>query len=784
MTVATAPSQRPVARFGSFEFDQQIGELRKHGLRIKLQQKPMQVLAILLEKPGSIVSREELQRRLWPDGIFVDFDHSLNTAIKKLRDAVGDTAVTPRYIATVDRQGYRFVAPVSIVDALAQTAAIDSRNAITSAGQTPPIRKASKWLPWLRPALALLLVSTAISGVLYYRSVRASRLTGNDTILIADFTNSTGEQVFDDALKQALTISLRQSPFLDIAPQGKITSALKDMTQPAATPVTGDVAQQVCQRVGSKAYIQGAIASLGSDYVIGLKAINCLNGNVLASQQVTANSKEKVIPALGAAAAKLRHEVGESLASVQQYDVPLVQATTPSLEALKTFSTGMEVFNGSKYLDAIPLFKHAIELDPNFAMAYESLAWSYAASSQAEEGARWMKQAYVLRDHASELEKLLITTAYYNVVTHETDKRIETLELMRRLYPRNFAVTNNLGSEYVDAGRLEDALPLAQETLRLAPNVHNPYEELGVTYIALNRFSDAKTVRQKEIDRKLDYHWDHVDLYNIAFWENDTHAMQREISWAKGKPYEFFMLQAEANDDAAVGKWKEARQRFQEGIESARRQPNFKSVSLELEVERDLNMALLGVNGTFSKTTQDVVRAGGNRNATRWAAFAHATSGDTGRARLLADELLKRDPEGTFANKVWVPVIRAEIELQEGRPSDAIAALQSTTPYEFGWKTANWSNFVRGRAYLKLGNAAAASTEFQKVLDHKGICLSDPPAAMVYMRSMLDLARARVAMHDVAGAKAAYQQLLQFWKDADPDLPPLKEAKAELAHLQ
>ena len=769
-------------RFGNFELSCPTGELRKHGIKIKLQQKPLEVLFCLLETPGAVVSREELQRRLWPDGVFVDFDHSLNTAVKKLRTALGDTALTPRYIATVERQGYRFVAPVAAVDTASSTQGRLQEAPPPGELEAAHFKSRNRSV-WLRLALAVVAVALTISGALYYKSVRASRLGGNDTILVADFANSTGEPVFDDALKQALKISLRQSPFLDMVPDGKIAPTLKQMTRPPSTPVTGDVAQQVCERVGAKAYIAGAIAALGNEYVLGLRAINCHNGDVLAGEQLTASSKEKVIPVLGQAATKLRRELGESLATVQQYDVPLAQATTPSLDALKAFSMAMGVFETGKYSDAIPLFKRAIELDPDFANAYEALGITYDNSSQSEEGVEYLKRAYALRDRASELEKLLITTAYYTIVTHQSDKVIETLELMRRLYPRNSAITNNLGSEYLDVGRLEEALASAQENMRLAPNAHTSYEQLGVVYIALNRFADAKTLRQKEIELKLDYHWDHVDLYNIAFWEDDSVVMQRQLDWAKGKPYEFFMLQAQAGDDVALGKLAEAKQLYQAAVDSAER-AHFAGVSIGLTVQRDLAQVLLGRAPTFSKTTQNVLQPGSNRNALARAGFAYAAVGDAARANSIADELLKRDPQGTFANNVWAPVIRAEAELRKGHAAEAVTILQNATPYEFGWRSQNWSNYVRGRAYLKLGKSSLAAAEFQKILDHQGICLGDPLSPTVYVLSIEELAKARVASGDTAGAKIAYQQFLTRWKDADPDLPPLKQAKLELAHLQ
>lgn len=649
--------------------------------------------------------------------------------------------------------------------------------------QAGAVRSVASNRSWKILIPALLLLVGALAAAYFYRSGQAGRITDKDTIVIADFANTTGDTIFDDALKQGLSTALHQSPYLNILSDDKVGTNLKLMTRPASTVLTPELAREVCQRAGSKAYIAGAIALLGNDYVLGLKAVNCRTGDLLAQEQVTASSKGKVIAALGEASTQLRTELGESLATVQKYDVPLEQATTSSLEALKAYSLGRAEANTGSYLAAIPFYQHALELDPNFAVAYARLGQSHANSSQNELAVQSIKQAFERRERASELEKLYITTRYYELVTGDIEKRIEALELWKRMYPREPGPRNDLASEYTDMGKFSEALTSAKETVELAPGWHTAYELLGVSYIGLNRFEDAKAIRQKEIALKLDYHWDHVDLYGIAFLENDSASMQRELDWSKGNKYDFFMLQTVAQMSASTGKLRNARETYGQAVEKAAR-AGFADVARTMAVDRDLMEVMLGNLPKLSAETRAVGAKVGTRHALTSAAQLYAMTGDVRRANAIADLLIKQSPTATYVNKVWVPSIRAEVEMSRGNTEKAIGLLQSAAPFEFGSKAQNWPNYVRGRAYLRAGRGAEAATEFQKILDHRGVCLAGSLAPISCALAHLHLARARAMSGDIAGARTAYQEFLALWKDADPDVPVLKQAKTELAKLR
>lgn len=625
----------------------------------------------------------------------------------------------------------------------------------------------------------VVLILGGIAGASYYRLQLARRLTETDTIVIADFSNSTGDTIFNDALKQGLNVALHQSPFLSIASDDKLTASLKLMTLPPDTPLTGTVAREACERMASKAYIEGAIALLGSEYVLGLKAVNCRTGEVLAREQVTAATKEKVIPALGEAASKLRAELGESLATVQKYDVPLEQATTSSLEALKSFSVARAYAIRGQYVDALPLYKHAIELDPDFAMAHARLGQAYANSGQSELSLESVRRAFQLKERTSELEKLYIVTRYYELVTGEVDKRIETLQLWKDMYPREPGPRNDLSAEYTDMGRYEQALTEAEQTTKLAPSWHTGYELLGQSYLGLNRFAEAKAVRQKEIDLKLDYHWDHIDLYGIAFLENDNAAMQREIQWSKGNKYEYLLLRSIAGRLASLGKLQEARETYLQARQKAE-QAGFADSALSLGHELNLVEAMLGVSRSPSVMTNSKPT---NHSTLTTAGRLYAYAGQPRNAEAIAEGMVKDSPNDVYVNRVWVPTIRAEVELSRGDPAKAIELLQAASPYEFGWKAQYWPNYVRGRAYLAEQRGKDAAIEFEKILSHRGVSLAGSLSPLLYSLSQLDLARARAMAGDRAGARDAYQDFFNLWKDADPDIPVLKQAKLEFANL-
>ncbi|MBZ5651733.1 MAG: protein kinase [Acidobacteriia bacterium] len=649
--------------------------------------------------------------------------------------------------------------------------------ASTSSVSSPAVAAPVGRKKWYIAAAAVVVAVAAVGGFFYTRSARA--LTEKDSILLTDFVNTTGDAVFDGTLKQALAVQLEQSPYLNVFPQERVRDTLKFMGRSPDERLTPDLARDVCQREGIKAVLNGAISSIGTQYVVDVNAVNCQTGDSLAHEQVPADKKEQVLAAVGKAASSLRSKLGESLASVQKFDAPVEEATTSSLEALKAFSLGEgERAKGSE-LGAIPFYKRAIELDPNFAVAYARVGQSYANSGQVDLAIQNTKQAFERRERTSEPEKLYISTHYYDIVTGEADKAIEAYQLWKRTYPRDSIPTNNLASSYAAVGKLDQALVEAQETMRLAPNEALSFQNVGGDYLGLNRFAEAKAVREKQVAANLDAVADHADLYVIAFFEGDTAAMQRQVDWAKGKPDEYDMLQVVADAQASAGKLRQARETYSQAIEVARR-GKVDEIVARTTVLHAWTEALMGNTAEARSQAMAAMTVSRNRPTLVLSGIVLALAGDIPQATAIADELGKSNPTHTYINNIYLPTIRAEIESNRGNPAKAIELLRVVSPYEFGWAGRTWPNYVRGQAYLKARQGPEAAAEFQKIIDHRGICQTAPECTL----ARLQLGRARTLSGDTAGARAAYQDFLALWKDADPDVPILKEAKAEYAKLQ
>ena len=664
----------------------------------------------------------------------------------------------------------------------------DSRHttvAVAEAGLKPAAKlTGARWIA----IAAVVVVAVALGvGAWLYFARRSQALTEKDTIVLGDFTNMTGDAVFDDALKTALTVSLRQSPFLNVLSDSEAAKTLQLMTRPADTKLTPEVARELCQRAGSKAYLAGSIASLGSQYVLGLKAVNCQSGDPLAEQQVTASSKEKVLDALGEAASKLRAELGESLATVQKFDVPLEQATTSSLEALKAYSLSQKTFNEKGDADAIPYVKRAIELDPNFALAYDDLAGHYFNLNQPSLGATYARKAFDLRDRVTEREKLIITADYYDSVTGELEKADQAYEMLTRVYPRDDGPYILLGSDSMILGRYEKADTETREAQRLDPNQVVSYANLGAIHLALNRFDEAKAITEEAFVRKLDHPALHLNLYALAFFRSDPTGMKQQLDWAMGKPgTEDWMLSVESDTEAWSGKLGKARERSRQAVESARHNGEKEPAAL-WQSNAAIREALFGNEEVARNGAAAVLAlAPESHDAEAQAALAYALAGDAAHAQTLADDLAKRFPQDTVVQAVWLPTIHAQIETSHKNPARSIELLQATAPYELGMLSGSASNsclypvYVRAEAYLSGQHGSEAVVEFQKILDHRGLLWNCATGVLAH----LGLARAYVLQGDTVKAKAAYQDFLMLWKDADPDIPILIAAKAEYAKLK
>jgi tetratricopeptide (TPR) repeat protein/DNA-binding winged helix-turn-helix (wHTH) protein len=592
--------------FGIFEVDLRSGELCKPGSKMRLQDKPLQILTLLLEHPGEVVTREELQKRLWADDVIVDFEHSINTAVKRLREAVGDDAEHPRFIETLPRHGYRFIAPVHG----------GARQELPL--PTPGPRAIHEWPPrrhWVVAVVgrklwkvlvpvAVILVAAAIGGTFYFRSRQpTTRLTDKDTIVLSDFDNKTGDAVFDDTLKQGLSVQLEQSPFLALVSDRKVNETLKLMGRPAGDRLTPEVAHEVCERTGSKAMLTGSIAGLGSQYVVGLKAVSCNTGDVLAEAQEQAAGKEAVLKALDAAAVSLRGKLGESLSSVQKYATPVEEATTPSLEALKAFSLGQAERQKLALDRAIPHLERAIELDPNFAMAYATLGVVYRMQRRGQ-ASDCLKKAFELKERASEREKLYISAHYYGDVTGQIDKTIEVYESWKEIYPRDAVPRENLVFYYALIGQHEKALTNGSEAMRLNPKDRIAYMNDADAYEMLDRYDEAKAIAEQAIAQNLDSMDVHMTLYDIAFIRGDAAGMQREIAWAAAKPGESGMLFEEGSAEYSLGKTQRARETFRRAA-SLMESEGLKEAAAEARAMQTIPEAALGnIQEAHQKATE------------------------------------------------------------------------------------------------------------------------------------------------------------------------------------
>jgi tetratricopeptide (TPR) repeat protein len=628
------------------------------------------------------------------------------------------------------------------------------------------------WLGVGLGAIAAVLALVA-AGAYYWR---ASALTESDFILLTDFTNTTGDAVFDGTLKQALAVKLQESPFLNVVSEQKVQESLRFMEQPAEARVTPALGREICQRQNVKAMTTGEIASLGTSYVLTLNAINCQTGDSLARVQEQAASKEEVLKALGRAATALRGDLGERLSSIEQFNAPIEEATTSSLEALKAYALGDEQRDRGREFEALPLLRRAIELDPNFAMAWARLGVAHSNFGDRKQAAEYLLKAYELRDRVSERERLYIMSHYHRNVTGEVEKAIESYELWKRTYPRDFTPRNNLAVSYSEIGQFEKALAEAQEALRLQPDSAFPYNNVAGAYMALNRFDEAKAIHEQALARNLDSMAVRETLFQIAYFRGDEAEMQRQLDALKGRPEEIAIVGFRGGVQALAGRWREAKQALLGSIDGIERM-GLKSVAGDMLAGIAIDSALFGVCSDARTHAESARTKSRSANTVLTSATALALCGDLPRAQALVDEVARENPTGSVLNRVHLPEVRAVIEIRRGNPQKAIDLLESGVPFEAAHPP---NTFTRAHAYLELGDGEKAAAQFQRILDNRGT----GGLNTFYPLSRLGLARAKALAGDAAGARTAYQDFLAAWKDADPDLPILKEAKAEYAKLQ
>ena len=633
---------------------------------------------------------------------------------------------------------------------------------------------------------AAVVVIALAGGIYFFFGRQPAKLTNKDTIVLADFLNSTGDPVFDGTLREGLAAQLEQSPFLNLVSDQRVAQTLTLMRQPKQARLTADIARDVCQRTGSAATIEGSISSLGSQYVLGLKAVNCQTGDVLAGEQVTASGKEQVLKALGDAATKLREKIGESLASVKKYDAPLENVTTSSLEALQAYNLGIQTMNvANDYVAAIPFFQRAVSLDPNFAMAYQRLGASYQPQGELTRAAEAMRKAYELRERTSESEKFSITSFYEIVVTGNLEAARSSLELWSRTYPRDDEPQLYLWYISATTGQYEKALAAANLSVDLAPESANNIVSVAYAQMWLNQLDEVKATEQKARSRNLESPWLAQILYCVNFLQHDQTAMEKEAAHSKGIPgIEDQILFLESESATSYGKFAQSRELIRSAVDSALRAKETETPA-EYLAHDAIREALAG-NAAFAKQqVQAGLKLSKGKRVTSFAAIALALAGDPAGATQLVDELAKRFPEDTIVRTEYLPMAHASLALRSGEAGRAITALEAAAPYELGqlndvFTFGLYPVYLRGEAYLAAKQGAAAAGEFQKIVDHAGVVGNEPIGALAH----LGLGRAYALSGDSAKAKTAYQDFFALWANSDSDVPVLTQAKAEYAKLQ
>lgn len=776
----------------NLELDRRAYELRRSGKPVKLSRIPMELLLLLVERHGQLVTRDEIVERIWGKTVFLDTDNSINAAIRKLRQVLGDDPQEPRFVQTVTGMGYRFIATADEIIApntsLAALSVVREQGVSaaprTNLAATEPRLRMHLWKVSILVAV-LAVLAAVIAGAFYHsRALKRNRLTEKDTIVLTDFANTTGDALFDDTLKQGLSIQLEQSPFLELISDRHVNDTLKLMGHAAGSRLTPEFAREVCVRTGSKAMLAGSIAGLGKQYVIGLKAVNCDTGDVLAEAQEQAADKEEVLKALDAASISLRRRLGESHSSLQTHITPLAEATTPSLEALKAYSLGVKTQAIHGDTAALAFFKRAVDLDSNFALAYSSLTSVYGSLNELDLAAQNARRAYALRERVSERERFPIEIDYYMLATGELEKAAQACEQWQRTYPGNYEPYANLSYISASLGNHEKALQEVQESIRLEPNDEISYNNLGSAYANLNQLNEADAVGDQAKARQIESEGLLLNRYELAFLKNDTKQMTLVAAAAMGKPgAEDLLLAAQADTEAWHGRLKNARELTQGAMESAERNDAKETAASYQAAEalRELE------SGNWIQARRDVdaaMKHASGRDVRIFTALVLARVGDTAAAEKIVADLDKTFRLNTLVQRYWLPTIRAAVALQKKDPKRALQLLKMAGNLEFSQPTQVGvilcPAYLRGEAYLLSHDGAAASVEFQKFLDHPGLVGNFPWGAL----ARLNLARAYALEGDKTRARAAYRDFLTLWKDADIDVAILKQAKAEFARLQ
>jgi len=778
---------RQLVKFGEFELDAAGFHLERAGRNVKLERIPMELLILLVERSGELVTREEIIAKFWGNA-FLDTDNAINTAVRKIRQALEDSPEQPRFVQTVSGKGYRFIAAVNKPVLAEQQQPYAGPGLIATGLHAKPVTRLSRL--WTIAAAGVAAVALAFLVYSYLHKTR--KLSDKDTIVLADFSNSTGDPVFDSTLRQGLAVQLEQSPFLSLISDDRMQQVLKLMAKPTDARLTLEISREICERTASAAVLEGSIASLGNEYVLTLRAKDCRSGDVLDEEQVQARRKEDVLNALSQIAIRFRTRVGESLSTVKSHDLPLAEATTPSLEALRAYSVGWQVSFTSGSSASVPFFQRAIEIDPNFASAYAALGRMYGDIGETVLSARNLRKAYEFRNRASDQEKFFISVNYELQATGNLEKAQQTCDLWAKAYPRAWLPHALLsGAIYTSLGKYEQSVQNGKIAIGIDPDFSIGYANLALSYMALERLDEAEITLQHALDRKLETPDLFVLRYRIAFVNSDQAAMERIAAEAQEKSgMDDWMANSAGFVLAYSGRLEDARRMSRRAADLARKAERRDTEGL-YEADEAVREALFGYVSTARQKAGDALELSKSRDVEYGAAFALALSGDSSRSQALTEDFARRFPEDTRIQFNYAPTLRALLMLNHSQPADAVELLQTAIPYELGMPSEGGSEYllgsgnlypayIRALAYLAAHRGVEAAGEFQKILDHRGIVICDPIGAL----ARLQLGRAYAMSGDKTKAKSAYKNFLTLWQDADPDIPILKQAKNEYTKLQ
>jgi eukaryotic-like serine/threonine-protein kinase len=757
-----------VFRFGQFEARVDAGQLFKQGREIRLQEQPFRLLVALLEREGRIVSRQELKETLWPNGL-VEFDKSLDVAMAKLRQALGDDSSSPRFIATVPRRGYQFIAPLAFSDAApadGHSPALAQEKAPTSA-----LKRFAAF-----SLIAFAAIAAAALGVWQWQ-VRhvAPPLAARALVLIGDFANSTGDASFDRSLRTAAVIEFEQSPYLTVLSDDKVGSALQALGRPPDDPLEAAIARQVCQQQHAAVAINGSIQPQDKGFLLSLVAARCSDGNILAKVGYPSASKEQVLVTLGRAIVELRKEFGESRESLRQYDVTVAAGTTNSLEALKAYQLGLDLRSHTRNIDAIPAFKTAIALDPSFAIAYAQLGSCYSNLQEEELASEFFSKAFELREHATEPERLYISGRYFDVVTAEMEKGAGIYKLWTEIYPNDWRGHNAMSNDANMLGRYALAAVAADRAIALEPNHSYGYTNRAVALLGLNRLDEAAQVAREAIRRGWDGGLLHSVLFSAALVQGDELAMTRERAWAAVHPDEVDIAIADAETDEAQGRIRDSERQFTQRADWAAGHglTGYAEILLAQKALFDVEM---GLAKNALNNLKASAKLGSNEFSLELSALTYARLGNPARAKQLQSDIDRRYPLSTYNISVFAPTIRAALSIPDAPSSaDILAIMKPASSYEMGRQAVLIPAYIRAVALLSVKSAVDAEAEFRKVIDNRAVDAASPLVTL----SFLGLARSLAIQQRLPESRKAYETVLDLWKAADTDLPVLLQAKRE-----